>query len=196
MTDNRSDATTEINAETAARHAPLNLGAGSYNLQDLERIGDMAVDAEPGERAALVEAELEKANQRTDRIDVPGQLPGHTVQEVERTLVEGVERPALDGDEGETEIVGDVTVTETIQVYDPERKEEAERGEGPAPFDATAFVDRNLDDISDADISALSDADRTAVRDAEAAGRNRSTLLARIDAASGQGGTGDNGSGS
>lgn len=122
MTDTRS----ADDAKTLAKHAPLPLPAGSFTLQDLEKIGDAAVKAKPDERDTIVANELEKANRRSDKTDVPGQLPGHTVKEVERVLVEGVEQPKPGGKKGETEVVGEVKVTEHIQVFDPKKADEEE----------------------------------------------------------------------
>jgi hypothetical protein len=190
MTDTRSDtATAEQETADRAKHAPLPLPAGSFYLQDLERIGDAAVNAKPEERDALVSAELERANQRTDNIETPGAIPGHDVQEVERVLVEGVERPVEDGSD-ETETAGEVRVVERVQVYNPEKRDEVENAGTAGGFDAAAFVDRNLDDISDTELRGLSANDLTAVREAEATARNRSTLLNRIDTIAGEQGTG------
>lgn len=66
-----------------------------------------------------------------------------------------------------------------------ERKREAETAsrEGGGGFDAEAFVDRNIDDISDDELKALTPEQLAEVRAAEVENRNRSTLLERIDAA-------------
>lgn len=59
--------------------------------------------------------------------------------------------------------------------------------DGGEPTLAEQFVNRNLSDITDDNIAALSDEQRTAVIEAEKAGRNRATLLARLQPASGEG---------
>ena len=51
---------------------------------------------------------------------------------------------------------------------------------GGNAFDAGKFVGRKVEDISDEDIAALSADDRDAVVAAEKAGKNRSTLLDRL----------------
>lgn len=51
----------------------------------------------------------------------------------------------------------------------------------PAAFDADAFIDRGLDDISDAEIAALTDAQRDQVRAAEEdREKPRTGLLSRL----------------
>jgi len=61
--------------------------------------------------------------------------------------------------------------------------ESGESGEGDG-FNADAFIDRNLDDISDEEILALTPEQRAAVREAEADREQpRVTLERRLDAA-------------
>lgn len=70
---------------------------------------------------------------------------------------------------------------------------EDERPDADEPTFAETFVDRNLSEISDDDISALGADNLSAVIEAEKAGRNRKSLVERLEAAAaaGSGGGGD-----
>lgn len=174
----------------AAKHAPLQLASGSYDLTDLEALGRAAAEAKPEDRQRVVDEGLAQANQRPDQVGATV-LPGHRLEKVERVLVDGVERPVPGGGEGETEVVDEVKVIETIQVFRKEHAEEEVEDTGPA-FDATAFISRNLEQISDDELRALPAEGLAAVREAEVGARNRSTLLARIDAVAGESDSGAN----
>lgn len=76
----------------AAKHAPISLPAGSYSIEDLEKVAKAAVSAKPEARAALVDEQLEKVNQTfTDRPD-QGLEPGMKYVEREHEELGVVER--------------------------------------------------------------------------------------------------------
>lgn len=116
----------------------LQLPAGSFELSDLEKIGEAAAKVADDKRDTLVADRLAKANKRPDAQAVPGQLPGHRLEEVDRVLVEGVEQPVAGGKRGEKEIVGEVTVTESVQVFDPKLAAEEQEAAEAAPAEGTA----------------------------------------------------------
>lgn len=105
-------------AEEAARAAPISLPPGGFEHSDLERVANDAAKAKPGERDAVINAGLERVVQREDEAEVPGMLPGHKLRAVERVIFEGEKV------KGEKEPVGRLTVTETIQVFDPAKADE------------------------------------------------------------------------
>lgn len=68
----------------AAKHAPITLPAGSYTLEDIEKIHAAAVKAKPDQRQKAVDEALEAANQTfTERPD-QGLEPGMKYVDVER----------------------------------------------------------------------------------------------------------------
>lgn len=116
--------------EELAKAAPINFGPGSYELSDLEAASKKIVAAKPEERAAVEAAELAAVNQRIDEPD-SNLLPGHVLVEREQVLVEGTKV------KGEKDPVGEVKVTEQIQVFDPAKAAEEEA----AAEEVTAGVD-------------------------------------------------------
>lgn len=122
------------------RHDALELPSGSFELADLERIGNDAAAAEnDAARAQIIRDGLAAANQREDRTAVPGMLPDHKVTLVNRVIEPGIEQPKTDGTGVET--VGRVVVQEEVQVYDPtaaEAQDPATQDAGTAGADVAA----------------------------------------------------------
>lgn len=117
---------------TSQNSTAISLPPGSFELSDLDKLGQRAVKASDADHAKLVDDGLAAINQRIDRLDLPGRLPGHKFVEVERVLAEGTEEPVEGGKKGETEMVGEIRVTENIQVFDRAlADEEREAAEAP-----------------------------------------------------------------
>jgi hypothetical protein len=108
------------------KHAPLELPSGSFELSDLEKIGEQAANAgSESERTRVIRDGLAAANQRVDQVGVSGILPDHVTMPVNRVIQEGTERQLPDGG---TETVGRIVVQEEAQVYDPEAAAAAQPG--------------------------------------------------------------------
>lgn len=135
------------------RHDALELPSGSFELSDLERIGDQAAAAQTEEdRAKILRDGLAAANKRIDEAAVPGMLPDHVVKPVNRILQEGVQRELADGS---TETVGRVVVQEQVMVYDPKAAAEQD----PAAQDAAVA---SADAVADASAPPAESADAAA----------------------------------
>lgn len=82
------------------------------------------------------------------------------------------------------ELASDQSDDELRRMVTAKREHEASERQagGSGEFDAEAFVDRNLDDISDDEIKALSPEQLAAVRAAEKDDRDRETFYQRLDA--------------
>jgi hypothetical protein len=125
-------------------HDPISVPAGSYSLQDLEKLGDAAARAPAEKRDALVADRLEKARVRVEGEPdsyVPGMLPGHKLVDVELVRDEGTETK-LPG--GKTETIGRVVENRTIQVFDEKlAKEETTAAEEATPALASGSAARS-----------------------------------------------------
>lgn len=108
---------TKRTPEQAAAAAPFTLPPGGYEMSDLERAGKAIAGAKPGDRDGVVAEQLGKIVQRQDEPET-NLLPGHRLVEREQVIVEGTQV------KGEKEPVGEIRVTETIQVFDPKRADE------------------------------------------------------------------------
>jgi hypothetical protein len=128
------------------KHDPIPLPPGSFELDELHQVSAAAAKASDDHRDATVAKLLDQANQRVDQDsgDFPGRLPGHRIEKVERVHAEGVEVPTGKGKE--TEVVGRVAETRTIQVFDPKAADEEiaaleSSGVAAAPVTAGATTD-------------------------------------------------------
>lgn len=68
----------------AAKHAPISLPAGSYNVEDLHKIGEAAVKAKPEDRDELVAKRLDEVNATSTARQENGLEPGMKFVEVTR----------------------------------------------------------------------------------------------------------------
>jgi hypothetical protein len=106
-----------------------------------------------------------------------------TIRLLATAIIAGFPRSPVEG----LQIVSDEDAKRLIDAGQAEEAEDQVEGTAAAgvagAFDATAFVGRNLDEITDADLAALTPEQRTAVREAETGGKNRATFLSRLDAA-------------
>jgi len=85
-------------------HGAISLGAGSYDAEKLQAVGDAAAAAaSPEERKEILEKGLKEASTTVYDPDSIHHQPGYKWKTVTRTLAEGVE------------------VKERISVYDPEK---------------------------------------------------------------------------
>lgn len=130
--------TATAQAEAAQTTVPLQLAPGSYDLDAIETACKAIAKAKPEDQESVMHAELGKIREADYDIGTAGQLPGHEFVERERVLVEGTEQPVLGGKRGETEIVGRVAVTESIQVFKEKKAEEEEAATEEATVGATA----------------------------------------------------------
>lgn len=102
----------------------MSLPAGSFELKELETVGNKVAKADARDKERLARDELAAKNKRPDTESEPGRLPGHKTVERTRALTDDKDGP---------------TVTESIQVFDPRKadKETAAAEGATAPATAT-----------------------------------------------------------
>jgi hypothetical protein len=171
--------------------SPLGLDAGlkaASTMTRAEMLSELSADMPDHELRRAVEARRQRA-EGGDEDEAPQRGKGDTFEDLAdaneraeavklmrqsetklRKLAEDEEVEGVEADHDKADIVRAI-LAKRAQVAQDQTDE----------FDATAFVDRNLDEI-EPELAGLSAEDRTAVREAEnARSEPRSTLVAKLD---------------